>query len=97
MSSSKQQVVVMIDNDLMDVVDAWSGDRAQAIEEALYLWCQHQSRATPSSQAMQPSQVMQPSQAMQQPAQPPAQPPRPLTPAEYHRQRHDEDETGWLV
>ncbi|MGB3493154.1 MAG: hypothetical protein WBA57_10525 [Elainellaceae cyanobacterium] len=91
MSSSKQQVVVMIDNELMDVVDAWSGDRAQAIEEALYLWCQHQSELAPSPQAMQPSQ------AMQQPAQPPTQPPQPLTPAEYHRQRHDEDETGWLV
>lgn len=77
-SSSKQQVVVMIDNDLMDLVDAWGGDRSQVIEEALYLWCQQ--RAEPSHQSSAESM-----------------PPQPMSPAEYHRQRHDSDETGWLV
>lgn|GEM_PF-5137895 len=91
MSSSKQQVVVMIDSELMDVVDAWSDDRTQAIEEALYLWCQHQSNMVSSSQPVQSS-----NQPLAQSSQP-TQPSQPLSPAEYHRQRHDEDETGWLV
>lgn len=89
---AKQEVVVMINSNLMRQVDALSTNRAQAIEEALYLWCQ---RNAPLSPTHTPSQTY-PSLQANTPQPKPAQPKK-LTPVEYLKQRHDNDETGWLV
>jgi metal-responsive CopG/Arc/MetJ family transcriptional regulator len=66
----KQQVVVSLDADLLERLDRLTGDRNQAIESAIRLWCDQQSDNV--------GKMLQRS-------------------AQAHQQRHDNDETGWLV
>ncbi|NJL39361.1 MAG: hypothetical protein HC840_04520 [Leptolyngbyaceae cyanobacterium RM2_2_4] len=66
----KQQVVVSLDADLLERLDRLTGDRNQAIESAIRLWCDQQSNNV--------GKLLQRS-------------------AQVHQQRHDNDETGWLV
>lgn len=68
--SGKQQVVVKIDAELLERLDRLTGDRDQAIESAIRLWCDQQSNNV--------GKILQRS-------------------AQVHQQRHDNDETGWLV
>jgi metal-responsive CopG/Arc/MetJ family transcriptional regulator len=66
----KQQVVVSLDAVLLERLDRLTGDRNQAIESAIRLWCDQQSDNV--------GKMLQRS-------------------AQVHQQRHDNDETGWLV
>jgi metal-responsive CopG/Arc/MetJ family transcriptional regulator len=67
-SFSKIEISVAIDSALLNQVDELTGDRSQAVEEALKLWCESKRR-----------------------------PQRPQRPVDIHQQRHNDDETGWLV
>lgn len=89
---AKQEVVVMLNSNLMRQVDALSTNRAQAIEEALYLWCQRKTQTSPAHMPSKTYPSFQASTPQPKPAQS-----KKLTPVEYLKQRHDNDETGWLV
>ena len=89
---TKQEIVVMLSSNLVRQVDALSADRNQAIEEALRLWCQRNAQLT---SAHIPTQTYQPLQSRAPQPNPPQS--KPLQPVDYLKQRHDNDETGWLV
>lgn len=73
----------------MEQVDALTGDRDQAIEEALRLWCaQRAQQIRPAYRPTPPRASADSTDRAQQVL---------IQSAQQHRQRHDNDETGWLV
>lgn len=65
--SLNAELVDWVDRLVAEMTDDLAEGRVRAIEEAIYRWCQQQTK-----QRLQRS-------------------------ADYHHQRHNDDETGWLV
>ncbi len=95
---SKQQFIANVDTHLLAQVDQLTGDRNTAIEEALRLWCEKKRLTLAPLAPLPPAQSIVPTQPAVERAPSKTEVEDILSrSAQQHRQRHDSDETGWLV